>query len=180
MPSAIALPIRQQMIERRRRGATIAAIAAEFAISYWSVRTIIRRYRDRGASGLRPDYHRCGAKGCRYQRRVYRGALWLKRHHPSWGAGFIRVLLQQRWSDMQLPSERTLQRWFKAHRPPSLPTPETPTAKRQSAADVHQVWQLDATSHQRLADGSGASWVTLVDEASGAHLDSVAFPPLHL
>lgn len=180
MPCAIAVPIRQQMIEQRQQGASIAQIAQALQYSYWSVRTIVRRYRKRGESGLIADYQNCGVKGIHFDKRVYRGALWLKRHHRGWGGGIIRVLLQERWGEQRIPSERTLQRWYKQH---GLSQPRSKgivSAERTAASTVHQVWQLDGTSHQRLADGSGASWITLVDEASGAHLASVAFPPLRV
>jgi IS30 family transposase len=180
MPCAIAVPIRQQIIEQRQQGASIAQIAQALERSYWSIRTIVRRYRDQGEPGLVPQYQNCGVKGIRFSKRVYRGALWLKRHHPSWGGGVIRVLLQERWSEQAMPSERTLQRWFKQNGLSQQRARGIVSADRTTASTVHQVWQLDATSHQRLADGSGASWITLVDEASGAHLASVAFPPLRV
>jgi hypothetical protein len=43
-----------------------------------------------------------------------RAACWLKRHHPSWGAGLIRDLLQERWPDRAVPDPRSLQRAFQA------------------------------------------------------------------
>jgi transposase len=180
MPCAIAVPIRQQIIEYRHQGMSIAQIATTLGLSYWSVRTIVRRYRDQGASGLKPNYQNCGLRAIHFSQRMYRGALWLKRHHPRWGAGLIRVLLQERWDDSPIPSERTLQRWFQQTglSPPSGLS-GVPSSERTAARWVHEVWQLDGTSHQRLADGTGASWLTLVDEASGAHLASRAFPPLH-
>jgi hypothetical protein len=85
MPCAIAVPIRQQIIEQRQQGASIAQIAQALQRSYWSIRTIVRRYRDQGEAGLVPKYQNCGAKGSRFSQRVQRGALWLKRHHPRWG-----------------------------------------------------------------------------------------------
>lgn len=180
MPCAIAVPIRQQIIEQHQHGASIAQIAQTLERSYWSIRTIVRRYRDQGEAGLRPNYQNCGVKGIRFSARVQRGALWLKRHHPSWGGGVIRVLLQERWSEQAIPSERTLQRWFKQYGLSRARARGLASGERNAARAVHQVWQLDGTSHQRLADGSGASWITLVDEASGAHLASVAFPPLRV
>ena len=178
MPRALAVSIRQQIIHHYQEGATYGEIADELALSYWSVRTIVRRYRDQGEAGLVPQYSNCGNPESRLPKRMYRAARWLKRHHPRWGGGFIRVLLRERWGDEGLPSERTLQRWFRLS---GLSVPQSrrlPSHHRQSAHVVHEVWQLDATSHIRLLDGSGASWITLVDEASGAFLESHAFPPL--
>jgi hypothetical protein len=39
---------------------------------------------------------------------------------------------------------------------------------------------MDAKEQLQLADGSGASWLTLSDEKSGAVLDSPLFPPAQL
>lgn len=181
MPCAIAVPIRQQIIEHRQQGASIAEVAKALGLSYWSVRRIVRRYRDQGECALVPNYQNCGVREIHFSRGVYRGALWLKRHHRGWGAGLIRVLLQERWGPGSVPSERTMQRWFKgAGLSSGAVASGVPSAQRSAECSVHEVWQLDGTSHQRLADGSGASWLTLVDEASGAHLASQAFPPLHL
>jgi len=180
MPSAITVPIRERIIERRQQGETIAKIADTLGLSYWSVRTLVRRYRDRGSSGLVPDYDKCGRTHIRSSQKVYRSALWLKRRHPNWGAGLILVLLKERWKTVKMPSERTLQRWFKRNGMGNKPKSRLPTGQRESARFVHEVWQLDATSHQRLADGSVASWITLVEEVSGAHLFSQVFPPVCL
>ncbi|MBE9063249.1 helix-turn-helix domain-containing protein [cf. Phormidesmis sp. LEGE 11477] len=180
MPSAIAVPIRENIIERREQGETIAKIADALGLSYWSVRTLVRRHRDYGTDGIAPDYANCGNSSIHSSQKVYRSALWLKRHHPSWGAGLILVLLKERWHTLKMPSERTLQRWFKREGIANPPKRCLPTAKRDPARFVHEVWQLDATSHQRLADGSPASWITLVEEVSGAHLFSQAFSPLRV
>lgn len=178
MPSAIAVPIRKKIIEYRQQGETIAHIADTLKQSYWSVRNLVRRYRDHGLSGLTPNYKNCGASTTRHSQRVYRGALWLKRHHPDWGAGLILVLLKERWPTSKMPTERTLQRWFKAKGLTRQANRRLPSEKREPARFVHEVWQLDATSHQGLEDGSPASWMTLVEEVSGAHLCSQVFPPL--
>ncbi len=37
---------------------------------------------------------------------------------------------------------------------------------------------MDAKSHLKLADDSGASWLLLTDEARGAVLSGTVFPPL--
>jgi transposase len=176
MPRAIAVPIRQQIVERHQQGVTLAAVAGELGLSVWTVRQLWRRARQRGTGDLAPDYGHCGRRGPRALPRVYRAAGWLRRRHPTWGAGLIRVVLQERWPDRAVPSERTLQRWFhhrglsprRRHR---LPQP------RGRGHQPHAVWQLDATEHVRLANGTEVSWLAIVDEATGAHLAAVVFPP---
>ena len=39
-------------------------------------------------------------------------ALALRREHPIWGAGLIRVMLRRQLPQDAPPAERTLQRWF--------------------------------------------------------------------
>lgn len=179
MAHAIPVPIRREIIERHQRGETLAEIADTLTLSFWGVRQIWRHYRKLGEAGLALHPERSIRRGPRCERVIYRSALWLKRHHRGWGAGLIRVLLQQRYPDVPVPHARTLQRWFRMHQLNPVRAQRAPV-ERERATHVHQVWQLDATSHVRLADGSPASWISLIDEYSGALLQSEAFPPLHL
>jgi len=178
MASAIPVPVRREIIERHQRGETLSQIAHALSLSYWGVRQIWRQYREAGEAGLALHVQRSGRRGPRCSRLIYRAALWLKRHHRGWGAGLIRVLLNERYPNQVLPHRRTLQRWFASHQLTQVP-PQHPPVPREWAQQVHQVWQLDATSHIRLADGSPASWLSLIDEYSGALLMSEAFPPVH-
>ena len=66
MPRALPVDLRQTLIERHLAGASLAAVAREFALSPWTVRTLWRRYRDRGEAGLVPNYAACGRTGPRY------------------------------------------------------------------------------------------------------------------
>ncbi|HEV2109641.1 MAG TPA: helix-turn-helix domain-containing protein [Thermomicrobiales bacterium] len=175
MSRAVPVPLREQLIARHRQGESLAAIARDLRISYWTVRTLWRRYRDAGDAGLVPAYASCGRPGPRGSRRIYRAACWLRRRHPSWGAGPIRALLAQRYPDEPLSHGRTLERWFRAQGlgpPPRRPRP--PTGAR--ATDPHAIWQLDATEHIRLADGTQVSWMTPIDEAYGGILTPVVSP----
>lgn len=176
MPTAIAVPIRQQMIELRTQGKSYQQIAEQLSQSPHSVRGICRRWRKLGAAGLAPSYERCGHRQIHFARLMWRAAIYLKRRHPDWGGGFIRLQLQQRWSGQPIPCERTLQRWFRAAgvATPAARRPVGPP--RERARQAHQCWQVDALSHQSLADGSSASWLTATDEASGAVLEGSVFP----
>lgn len=179
MASAIPVPIRREIVARHQQGETLHEIAEALGFSFWGVRKIWRAYRDHAAAGLTIGYPRSGRSGVRSERLVYRAAVWLKRHHPGWGAGLIRVMLQERYPNKRLPHKRTFERWFRAQQL-SIPPTVHPQPERIRAQCVHQTWQLDATSHQQLADGTPASWLSLVDEHSGALLESRAFPPVHL
>jgi hypothetical protein len=175
VPRAVPLPVRQSLVHRHLQGETLAALATDLHQPLPTVRHLWRRYRDRGEAGLAPEYGRCAHRGPRCARLLYRAALWLRRHHPTWGAGLIRLLLQQRWPERAVPHERPLQRWFQQaelnHPPRRLPPQH-----RQRGQRAHAVWQIDAKEQVTLADGGHASWLTVVDEASGAILATEVFP----
>lgn len=177
MPQAIPVALREVIVERHQHGDSLTQIAEQLGLSVWTVRTLWRRYRDHGSAGLAPHYAGCGRPGPRCERRVYRGALWLKRAHRNWGAPLIRTLLQQRWPEASVPTARNLQRWFRAVGINTSPRQRVPRAPIQRATQVHETWEMDAKEQMQLADGSGVSWLTLSDEKSGAILDSRLFPP---
>lgn len=175
MPSAIAVPLREQIVELRGQGKSYREIANELHQSHSSVRRVCRRYRADDAQSLQPHYEQCGRRGVQFERVVYRSAIYLKRRHRSWGGGIIRIQLQQRWPERTIPSERTLQRWFREAGVSSAP-PGAPRERRARAKGVHQCWQVDAVSHQTMVDGAQACWLSTTDEASGALLEASVFP----
>lgn len=173
MPQALATALRRRIVEAHLNGESLASIAKRENTSYSCVRTYWHRYRERGFAGLAPDYQNCGRRGA--DGLIYRAARYLKFCHRQWGAPFIRLKLAQRYPDKDLPSVRTMQRWFKkAHLLPlrkRLPKPEKPWAKAP-----HEVWQVDAKERLTLKDGSRACYLTVTDEHSGALLASPVFP----
>lgn len=176
MPRAVPVAVRQMIVERHVAGQSLPAIAAALALSPWTVRALWRRYRDGGEAGLTPHYAACGRAGPRLPAAVYAAALMLRRQHPGWGAGLIRLELARAHPDQPLPHEATLRRWFRAAdlTPPAPPAraPDPPRSRRP-----HQRWQLDATEQIALADGSRVSWLAASDEATGAMLGAAVFPP---
>jgi hypothetical protein len=175
MPRSLPVDLRQTIIERRRGGASLPVIARDLRLSPWTVRTLWRRYRDRGEAGVVPDYAACGRSGPRYPQPLYAHALAIRRAHPGWGAGLIRLEVGGAFPDQPLPHEATLRRWFReAGLAPPPPPPRSPDPPR--AQVPHERWQLDATEQIALADGSRVSWLAASDEATGAMLGAVVFP----
>jgi transposase len=171
MPAPIPVPVRQAMFQRSRKGVSVATLAEEFELSERTV----RRFDERGQSGLAPDYTRCATKSASKDSAVRQRALQMRAQHPGWGGGLIRVFLQQELN--ACPSERTLQRWFREAALTPAPAGRRPDRDKTRASRPHEVWQMDAAERMRLASGEQVSWLRLADECSGAVLHTAIFPP---
>lgn len=138
------------------------------------MRKIYHRYQQHGH--LEASYDKCRHQGIRHNPTVYERAIQLKQAHPKWGAGLIWVELAEEFDEVDLPSERTLQRWFKRG---GVQNPAPERAPKPFAArgkQAHEVWAMDAKEQVELADGSFVSWLTVTDEGSGAILGAFLFP----
>jgi transposase len=178
MPAALAVPLREQMVQLHEEGHLLVDIARQLNVHYSTLCSWWRRYGKEGKAGLQPRYDRCGPQGPR-DPPVQQAALALKRAHPPWGAGRIRVELLAQFPDRPLPKGRAMQRWFRAAGLQPVRA-QRPPVHRQRGQAVHEVWEVDAKEQLRLADGSGSSVLSAVDEASGALLEATPFPPVSL
>ena len=178
MPAPLPPTIRRLILLRSRRGQTAAVIARALHLRPRTVRHLLRRWRD-PANPLGPSY-RPGPGRPAEDHPLRARALALRQEHPTWGAGYIRVRLAAEADAATVPSERTLQRWFRHERhPPAPPGRRSATAAGRAAAP-HDTWQMDAVEQLRTADGQGVCWLRLVDEYTGAFLGTTVFPPLPL
>src|SRR5262245_45151763 len=177
MPRPIPIAIRHQILELRAQGLTLERIASRLLIPFSSVARLCRRHRDDPARPLAPDYSRCGRRRAAATEALYGAACALKRDHPTWGAGLIRVRLGELHPGQALPSVRSLHQAFRRAgvNRPRPPRPSTPAAPRATAP--HEVWEVDAKERIRLADGRCVSWLAFIDEASGALLATPLSPP---
>lgn len=174
MPVATALSIRREIVQRHQGGEKYKTIANELRLSYGTVRNVWRQFKQQGH--VNPAYERCRHTAIRKRQALYEQGIALKRAHPGWGAGLIRVELAEQFETSELPSERTLQRWFRrAGLSGTIPERRART-KVQRGQHPHEVWALDAKEEIKLADGSYVSWLTITDEASGAILTAALFP----
>lgn len=174
MPAALSIGERRQIVAMREAGRSFRVIAEELGRDYEAVRKIYHRYSQTGQ--LEANYDKCRHQGIRSEVVVYERAIQLKQVHPKWGAGLIWVELSEEFEEADLPSERTLQRWFKRGGVQN-PVPERmpkPFAVRGKHA--HEVWAMDAKEQVELADGCFVSWLTVTDEGSGAILGAFLFP----
>jgi hypothetical protein len=176
MPRAIPVPVRQQIWSRFQNGESAAAIAAALHLRPRTVQLLVQRLQRLGPKGMEPWY-RAPVRGAQVGQHLADEALVLHEQHPSWGAGFIRVRLEMRHPELTMPSERTLQRWFRRTRLPLAPAGRKPIPQRQAAGSPHEIWQMDASEHIPLATGQRVSWLRCVDEFTGAVLGTRVFPP---
>jgi transposase InsO family protein len=177
MPRALPMATRKEIVRRRQEGQALVTIAAELQLAYSSVRQIARLYRSRGEDGLTPCYQNCARPAEPDHAAILQRACELKRLHPTWGAGLIRIELSKIFITHYIPSIRTLQYSFRAA---GVNRPRRRRRPRQMvvpATRVHEVWQVDAVEKTKLADGHEASWLTVTDEMSGAILATEFSPP---
>ena len=176
MPAPVPLPIRQALLRRSERGATTTELGQEFGLPARTVRGLLRRVRERGEEGLAPDYHRLPQPPPPLRHPAFPAAVLLRRQHPGWGAGLIRVYLRKQ-GIRPLPCVRTLQKWSRRAGLGPAPPGKRPAASANRATTPHQVWQVDAAEEIELGDGARVSWLRIVDEFTGAVLRTVIFPP---
>jgi hypothetical protein len=175
MPAPVPMPIRQAIWALHQQGVSSADLADRFALAPRTVRGLIRRRRDRGPGGLPPDTtHPARATPPAHPARE--AALRLRREHPTWGAGLVRVWLG-RSGVGRLPGARQIQRWFAAGGLNPAPRGRRPRPDRRRASAPHDTWQVDASERIPLAGGSEVSWLRVTDEYTGAVLLTAVFPP---
>ena len=179
MPRALALPVREQIVSLHQQGLPLTEVAQHLGLSYRTVCALWRCFRVEGPAGLQTRYDRCGTRGVQFPDALEQAALALKREHPRWGAGLIRLQLALVFPGQALPGRRSLQRWFQTSGLQPARS-KHPVMERPRGQAVHEVWELDAKERLRLLDGSGACVLNVSDEASGAALGAAVFPPVPL
>jgi len=179
MPRPLPLPIRQAIWHRHQRGQNVMTIAHALRLAPRTVRHLVRRFQHQGNAALAPSYRYGSASSSDIDDEVQQQALALRRQHPTWGAGLIRVILRRQRAEA-LPSERTLQRWFHKGGLGPAPAGRRPMPNPQRAQVAHAVWQMDAKERVKLKTGTQVSWLRIVDECSGAVLWTAVFPPREL
>ena len=176
MPRPIPVPIRQAMFRLWKKGRATRQIAESLGLPRSTVRRLLQRFRLHGTDGLSPDYwHPSVAEAVPSE--PLEAAMSLRREHPTWGAGLIRVQLLLEAPGRPVPSERTIQRWFVRAGLSPAPAGRPPKTHLDRATSPHETWQMDAKEHIRIKTREEVSWLRLIDECSGAVLWTAVFPP---
>jgi transposase len=176
MPHPIPVPVRQVILQRAEQGQSAGLIARSLGLVARTVRQLLQRLRNQGRNALAPSYS--GRPHPPQSRTFIEEAMQLRRLHPTWGAGLVRVLLRRHYPKAPLPAERTLQRWFR--RAGLIPAPSgrrTGPSSYCRAQQPHEVWQMDAADQVALQSGRQVCWLRIADECSGAVLETTVFPP---
>jgi len=171
MPRAIAVPLRLRLFELADQGQSAGDIADALGLDPRTVRRLLSQRQRLATEDFRPSYHRCGRKP-----QLCQEAIDLRREHPTWGAPYIRVVLEET-APTSLPSARTLQRHLLRADLQPAPAGRPPRAPRRRAQAPHEIWQMDGCERLLLRSQQEVSWVRVVDEYTGAFLGTRVFPP---
>jgi hypothetical protein len=150
MPRPLPVPVREILLRRWQQGQAVSAIAEDLDLVSRTVRHLLRRFRQQPGAGLLPAYH---ARPTLTPPPLVEAGLRLRREHPTWGAGLIRVLLLQDYPEATVPSTRTLQRWFGRTGLSPAPAGRRPASVPPRADRPHRVWQVDAADQVALRTG---------------------------
>src|SRR5512135_2208843 len=94
-PRPLSVPVRQAIWRRYQDGQDGPTIAQALGLAPRTVRKLLRRFRCGGQAAVQPSYDRCGATTPKLPELIVQAALGLRREHPTWGAGLIRVMLRR-------------------------------------------------------------------------------------
>jgi DNA-binding transcriptional ArsR family regulator len=180
MPRATEFSLRLVVDRMHRSGATASDIAHQLNLADSTVRGLIKRAREAGRvsarEALQPRYDACGARPLAAPR-MLEATLALRRQHPRWGAVRIRLELGELYPGSELPTARTMQRWLLEHGLAPAPPGRRRASAWQRAQQPHEIWEVDAADQKKLADGRLISWLRVVDECTGAVLQTRVFSP---
>ncbi|HYD83726.1 MAG TPA: DDE-type integrase/transposase/recombinase [Opitutus sp.] len=150
------------------RKLTFAAACREAGISRQCGYKWWRRFRRKGAAGLKERSHR-SRRAESLQRRWCARVLALRRRHRTWGAPKIRGYLKRRHARAALPGVSTISRWLAEAglvRPRvrwTRPGPRVPAAARAPARQPNDVWTVDFKGSFRTHDARRVYALTVRD-----------------
>ena len=109
MGQAIPYDIRVKIISRLKTGEKADSLAKEFGYTESGIKKLWYKYKKEGAAAYKNNYGNCGQKS-RYSSKLR--SLVKELRDNEQGACYICSKLAQKYPDIAIPSERTLQRWW--------------------------------------------------------------------
>jgi transposase len=177
MPRPVSIPVRRAMYQQWKQGGRAPQIALRCGVAVRTVRHLLQRFAQHGEAGIAAAYRAGRRPTPPLHERIRQAAIELRREHPTWGAPLIGVMLRGQHAADEIPSARTLQRWFAAAGLAPAPRGRRPATESSRACQPHEVWQIDASESIALGTGRRVSWLRVVDEHTGAVLATRVFPP---
>lgn len=166
---------RQEAIRRWQAGEKKSYISRSLEVDYNTLLGWIKRFISEGPTGLHVKYSACGRKPSAPAEALER-AKELRKAHPDWGGGYIRLNLLRELPGEKVPGERQLQRQL---RRAGLGVSRTrlPSVAADWAKRAFERVQVDAKERLRTKDGRECCYLNFIDEHTGAELDAFVFPP---
>lgn len=179
MAKAISLLARERMIALYKTDMALNAISLECGVSYGSVKTLIRRYKTQGVTGIVARYGACGRKRDYNSESSYRLVRLYKRYHPQWGVSYILMKIKDKYPQLPLLCSRVYERRLKADNQITLEKnpPLQFVYHVQGARLPHETWQIDAKERLTTLDTKAACYLTISDEKTGCALEAHVFSP---
>jgi transposase len=168
----------EDFFRRWQNDATAGEVAAQYGLNVRTVQRLFARFEQQGDRGIAPDYDACGQQQpTRAAPKTVQKLCQIRREHPRWGSQMIRLELEDDPNIHTLPSARTIRRHLhQAGLQQATVTQATSRLPRLGRAErPHQCWQIDACEFQPLKSGKRVCWLRVVDECSGAYLQTVIF-----
>ncbi len=143
-----------------------------FGVSRQTGYKFIRRFAAQGRKGLQDQSRRPRCAQGRWSERWRRRLLRLRRSHATWGARKLRWLLRRRFRAVDLPGERTLQRWLaqaglsRARQPKRRRAVFGPARPATRARGSNAVWTFDLKGWFFTGDGRKVEPLTIRDLGS--------------
>lgn len=137
---------------------------------------LFARFARSGDAGVEPGYGACGQRQrVRTPEPTVHRICQARREHPRWGSEMIRLELGA--DTDEVPSARTIRRHL--HRAQLAPAPAgrwpAPVPRLPRATAPHQGWQMDACEAVVLKNKQRVCWLRVVDECTGAYLQTTVF-----
>lgn len=178
MGIAYTLSVRESVISLHETGINMLSIAIQTGISYGTVKTLVKRYKAKGKTGLNSHYNQCGRTRTYESERSYRLVRLYRYHHPTWGVEYILMKIRAKYPDLPLCVSRIYERRLRTNDLVSMPKnpPLQNVHYPERARLPHDSWQIDAKENIKTLDGQPACYLTTTDEKTGGALAAKVFP----
>ena len=172
MGKPIPYDFREKIVRERASGKSYAQIVQDlgYSVSEVGARKIWAAFKKTGEASLSSRYDRCGRRS-QYGEDIRDKIEALRQ--GSRGAPYIKSVLAAQGGDY--PSERSMQRWWRA-RGTQKPKGGKTKAEKALLVAPHDVWEVDGKEQMAIQSGEKLTWMNIADKASGAALGASLFP----